>query len=321
MKKWLVFVFILTVFFLLSANYSQAAWNFGYFNPFYWLKPAPSSIQLPSVSNNEIIIDSKGVKTISDYINYFLTNSSKISFDGRKFKSVLKDGNGIFLFTPQLVEKAVKNGLTQEIKNSLLVHKEFIEAKLIFLKSIKVSGEAVNLHKKMIGFDKLTLELIQKTLDLENNKISKTELNDFYQKYVSRANLERKDFVKKIGLATDNSDPLKRIIVWLGLKDDFFAFAQSMPPFGGTIFEPIYCVCNVGFLVPVGLPTPPVSGSLFVPLVFIGSPLFFEYKSLRPGAWWLGLYSPTIIPCLQPCPAGCCPVGFSNLIYMAGTSP
>jgi len=329
MRKRLLFIFVgLTIFLLLPVNYSLAAWNLGYFSPSYWLKPVSSSLQMPVVNNNEIIIDSNGVKTIDSYIGYFLTNSSKISFDGKKFKSVLKDENGVFLFVPQLAEKAIKDGLTKEIKDSLLIHKEFTEAKLVFLKSIKVSGEAVSLHKKMIGFDKLTLQFIQKTLDLENNKVSKTELNNFYQGYKNRADIERKDLMKKVGLAANTTDPIKRIIVWFGLEDEFFSYAQSMPPFGGVIGPPIYCICSAGFLVPVGLPTPPLSGSLFVPVGFLGSPLFYDYKSIRPGAWWLGLYTPAVIPCLQllccPCPAGCCPcclpIGAGNLIYMTGTS-
>jgi peptidoglycan hydrolase-like protein with peptidoglycan-binding domain len=133
------------------------------------------SLLLPVVSDKEIFVDSIGLKTTEDYIIYFLKNSSNISFDNRKFETVLKDENGIFLLAPELTEKAIKESVGQEIKNSLLVQKEFIEAKLAFLKSIKVSNETVFLHKKMIGFDKLTLELIQKTMELESGKTSKTE--------------------------------------------------------------------------------------------------------------------------------------------------
>jgi hypothetical protein len=279
------------------------------------------SLPLPIINDQEIIIDSSGVKTTEDYIIYFLKNSSNISFDGKKFETVLKDENKIFLLVPQLAEKAVKEGVNQQIKESLLVQKEFIDAKLTFLKSIKVSGGTVSLHKKMIGFDKLTLELLQKTLDLESNKISKTELDNYFNRYQALAEFERNKLLKEVGLAMEKPDPFKKLITWLGLEDWFYVWAAGLPPFGGAIVTPIYCTCNLGFWIVVGPPTPPVSGSLFVPLSFIGSPLFFSYESLRPSAWWLGLYTPAIIPCLQYVGIACVPVGFGNLIYMTGTSP
>jgi peptidoglycan hydrolase-like protein with peptidoglycan-binding domain len=283
-------------------------------------KTESSSLSLPAVSDQEIIINSSGNKTIEDYITYFLKNSSNISFDGQKFEKVLKDENKIFLLVPQLAEKAVKKGVNQQIKESLLVQKEFIDAKLAFLKSIKVSGEAVSLHKKMIGFDKLTLELLQETLNLESNKISKTELDDYLKSYLAVSEIERNKLLKEIGFVMGKPDPFKKLITWLGLEDWFYALAAGLPPFGGTIGAPVSCLCSSAFLVPVGLPTPPAAGFLFVPFSFLGSPIFYANKSMRPGAWWLGFYNPAIIPCLVPCPPACCPVGRGNLIYMTGTS-
>jgi len=314
-----------------TANGVTPAW--GYFGPlsqvkykeFISVKTQPKSenpslsLLLPIIKDEEIIIDSGGISTAQDYIQYFLSNSSQISFDGKKFDSVLKDENGIFLLTPALAGKAVKSGFSQEIKDSLLTQKDFIEAKIIFLKSIKVSGKTVSLHKKMLGFDKLTLELIQKSLNLENDKISKTELNNYLSQYLALSELERNKFLKEAGLAAKEPSQFRKLISWLGLEDKFYAWAASLPPFGGQISEPIPCLCNLGMLIFVGPPTPPISGSLFVPYAFLASPLFYLYESLRPGAWWLGLYNPALIPCLTP-PPFCPPIGIGNLIYMTGTS-
>ena len=141
----------------------------------------------------------------------------------------------------------------------------------------------------------------------------------FFEQYKKLADSERKDLLKKVGLAVNQPSLLKRILAWLGIEDQFFALAQVLPPFGGTIGMPIPCPCSLSFLLPVGLPTPPVSGFLFVPYSFLGSPLFYNYESMRPGAWWLGLYTPAVLPCLSV-PPFCPPIGMGNLIYMTGTS-
>ncbi len=294
-------------------------------------KTESSSLSLPAVSDNEIIIDSTGVSTTENYIEKFLidtSSTSTFSFDARKFNSVIKDENGVFLFIPDLAEKTIQDGVNQKIKDSLSVNKEFINAKLDYFKSMKVFGEAIALHKKMIGFDKLTLQLAQKISDFGDNKISKTDLSNFFDQYKNLAESERKELLKKVGLITQKPSLLKRIISMFGIEDQFLALAAGLPPFGGRIGIPFDCDCSYSYLISVGPPTSPISGSLIVPFTFLASPLFYIWDSLRPTAWWLGLYSPAIVPCFVisccPCPGGCCPccipVGFGNLIYMTGTS-
>ena len=137
---------------------------------------AGETISLPNVSDSEVIIDSGGINTTESYIKKFLTDTSSTStfpFDAKKFESILKDKNGVFLFIPDLAQKAIQDGMSQDIKNSLAVQEEFINAKLMFLKTIKVSDKVIVLHKKMIGFDKLTLQLAQKISDFGDGKVSK----------------------------------------------------------------------------------------------------------------------------------------------------
>jgi peptidoglycan hydrolase-like protein with peptidoglycan-binding domain len=276
------------------------------------------TVNLPEVKDEEIIININGVGTTEDYINYFLNHYSDIVFDGKKFETILKDEYGTFLLISDLVQKTIDEGASDDIKKSLLIYKEFIEAKIVFLKSIKVYGSAIDLHKETIGFDKLTLQLIQKITNLQNTQAAKQELSDFYKNYTDFATTENKKLIKEFGLAVEKPGLLQKVITWLRLDKEFIAYAQGSA-FGGMIGLPIFCTCSAGWLIHVGPPTPPSGGSLFVPVAFSSSPLFFINKSMAPGSWWLGL-SGGAVPCLQLAPGGCVSVGMGSLIFMTGTS-
>lgn len=274
-------------------------------------------LTLPEISNAELAIDASGVATISDYIQYFNSHYADISFSGQRFTTVLKDENGIILFIPDLVEKVLASGNFSQIHDSLLVGKDYATAKINFLKSIKVTGDAIALNKKMIGFDRLLIELADKALAVQAGTATKNELADFHARFLATANDEQKKMLVQSGVLSSNAPKtfFMQVLGMLGLATPAVAIGDV--PFGGMITLPIFCSCNLGYWVVVG---PPVPASLFVPVSFIASPLFYSHKSLRPGAWWLGLYSPVPVPCLQGAPPTCIPAGVGSLILMSGTS-
>jgi|GEM_PF-1547945 len=286
--------------------------------------PISSTVSLPTVKDDEIVIAPGGVSTTEDYLTKFFDDisTSTFPFDTKRFNYALKDENGILLFIPNLAEKAINDGVvSQDVKNSLEIQRDFICAQLDYLKNMRVYGdEAISLHKKLIGFHRLTIQLSQKILDFGNGKISKAELSDFFEQYKKLGDSERKNLLKSSGVAAREPNLIKRIISFLGIEDQIYVLAANLIPFGGQIDYPIPCLCDPGdSLLSVG---PPSSVTLYVSAGFLSSPLFYDYKSLRPGAWWLGLHESISRPCLNPVgvPPSCYPTGFGSPVYMAGTS-
>ncbi len=273
-------------------------------------------LALPDVPDSEIEIDPSGAATASDYLKYFNAHFADVSFDAKQFDGVLKNASGTILFMNDLVEKAIADGNFPEIHSSLLVQRDFADAEIGFMRSIKVTGAAIALNKQAIGFEELTIDLVNNALAVEAGTFSKNNFLAYYARFAATAQSAHQELVAQSGAlstATDNGNWLTKILQWFGIK----ALAQSAnPPFGGMVVMVLPCPCNFGIWVIVGTPVP---ASLFVPVAFMASPLFFPFKAAHPGAWWLGLYNPLVqIPCLVP--PLCTPAGSGGEIIMAGTS-
>jgi len=283
---------------------------------------APSAAQLlplPSVPDSEIAIDPSGTSAIEDYVAYANGHSGDIAFTASQFNGVLKDGNGVLLFPPDLTEQALVSGDFAAIHNSLATYQKYYTAKIVFEKSIKVTGDAVALNKKVIGFDELTMSLIQKDLDVEAGRMSTSSLKGFYEAFISTADADRQELLREAGvIAAVQPNLWDELLALLGLAPNRANAQSSVLPFGGRIGLPLFCTCNVGYLISVSSPKPPTIGSLYVPIWFLSTTLFYQNRSLVPGTWWLGLYLSTTISCLQL--PYCTFSGIGNEIYMAGTS-
>jgi hypothetical protein len=280
--------------------------------------PVAATLSLPDVSDGEISIDPSGTATTHDYIVYFASHYADVSFDNARFASVLKDKNGVILFAPALVEQALTDGNFQKIHDSLLALKDFSLAKIVFLKSIKVTSAAIPLDKETIAFEKLNVTLINDALAVESDSLSKDKLSQFYGQFMAAAGEASQNLLQQSGVFSlgIHENFFTRIMQALGLEHP--TFAQSMGSFGGQITVIVPCPCSAGYLVTIG---PPVPASLFVSVAFLSSPLFFLNKMSTPGTWWLGLSSPAEAPCLVPSPpTGCVPAGIGSVVYMAGTS-
>jgi hypothetical protein len=276
-------------------------------------------LPLPNVSDAEIKIDASGAGNVIDYLTYFNTHAidGGISFDNQRFEKVLKDGNGILLFTPDLIDKALAGNNFAEVHDSLTVQRDFALAEIAYLKSIRVTAGIASFHKEAIAMEELLIQLIDKTFAVEAGALSKSEFTNFYQKFRMTAESAHGQFVSQSGvlsLGSSGENFFARILRDLGFART--ARAQTDFSFGGRIGLPVFCLCDAGFWVIVG---PPKPASLFVPLAFVASPFFHIWRSLSPGVWWLGLYLPSAqIPCLSA--FFCSPIGSGGLILTTGTS-
>ncbi len=264
---------------------------------------------LPNIPDSEIAISSSGVATTMGYLIYLSTHPSGVSFDPQKFSAALKQGTSTPLFIEDLISKAVADDNFSEISSSLLIHQGFINAEINFLKSIGVTGNAVTLDKETIGFEELTLDLINNALAVGSGKMSESDFLNYYQEFNRTASLANQQLLGQVGLLPSPSGQS-----WLVPT----AFAQGAGvPFGGPIVGvPIDCLCDFGLLVIIG---PPVPAQLFVSYLFLETPLFFLDKSLLPGSYWLGLYNPLApIPCAE-LPV-CEPIDVGGPVILTGTS-
>lgn len=259
--------------------------------------PQAEMLPLPAVADAETTIDASGVRTPEAYVQYFVSHSREVRFDAKRFRAALRNDDGVELLPADLVARALGDGLFAAIRDSLLAWKDFITAKLAFMRGIKVYGEAVAVQKRMLGFDRLTLALIEKALAAERGAAESAELKTFFEKFMATAQHENKEFSRQFQLTAlrEHGGFFERV---LGLFGALPAFAAN-PPFGVTLGQPLTCECENAYWVPVSGPVAPPNGALFVPKTFLSSPLFFAFKTLRASVWWLGLYTPGVVPCLD----------------------
>jgi hypothetical protein len=237
-----------------------------------------------------------------------------------EFNDVLKDENGIELFVPDLVEKAITDNNFPEIRSSLIAQKDFIDAEEKFLSSIKVTGDAVLVDKQVIGSEELTENLADEALLAASGSLSRADMVNDYIQFNATISTARDNLVEQSGVLSltmsNKSGIVDNILRFFGL--DTPAAAQSAGiPFGGLVTTILPCACDAGILFTIG---PPVPALVFVPIAFEATPLFFPYKADHLGAWWLGLELPTPIPCLTAPYCEPTPLAGGEII-MAGTSP
>lgn len=275
----------------------------------------PAGLPLPLVLDGEMTISLQGIASTEGYLEYFAQNQTNgTAFDYTKFGQALKDGDGVTMLVPALLDKALSDKNFGAIHNSLLVQKEFTAAKLAFLKSVPVTGEAAELGRTMIAFDKLTLELIEDAFAVESGKLSAGELREILSLYDEAATLRHEQFVNESGLLASqyHGTIFYKLAKLLGLVD--VAFAQVM--FGGPITFTHPCTCPpTGIQIFVGAP---VGGAYYLTTPFLASPLFFPFRAPHIGAFILGLFTPVPLSCdVIPLCVG----SFFPPVIMAGTSP
>ena len=285
------------------------------------LIPAPAEfLTLPLVSETELNIGLGGASNLSDYLDLFVSNVPAIKFELQKFEKVKHGPEGIIYLPNELVELGLESGDLLSIKESLSILKEFLLAKIDYLKGLRVSGAAVQLNSYMIGIDLLTAELIDKALKAADGTLAITELKSHYEKYQNTVSAYQERF-KSGNLLSRDSDSLKSFFRFLGLRIKK-VIAQTSSPFGGYITGVDECTCLGGyvmFLSPGFIGPAPGSYTVFISYATAASPLLFLYKQATPGHWILGNYAPTGGVCLTG--RFCSPSApFIGTVKMAGTS-
>lgn len=283
--------------------------------------PTPKErFELPRVLASELAIDASGAKDFSTYMDQVISLSQNITFSYEKFYSVSKEAGETILFAEDLVDKALKENNFSKYKNSFSIMREFSDYKIGALKGIKVTSEAVDINQKAIAFERLKLELLGEAEKLADNKITRSDFDNYYKKYNNTAFYYLEQFRGKYSGLADK----KERGFWGALADVFglrkIAEAFLPLPFGGFIWvQTIPCFCSFGLSITVNQPPPLIPVGKFYISAF-GSRIFPFFKPFT-GSWILGDYVATPMTCLEPAFPVCVPIDFSQgVVIIAGTS-
>lgn len=289
-----------------------------------FLKKAGELLALSAVDDRELNIDASGANTVYNYLIDFTSNFKSIGFDISKFVNVKTDGGGMPFTVNELIDIGLKYGDFSSVGESLAVWKGFIEAKIAYLKKMKVASQAAEFNKKMIGIDMLTVALISKAGGLKD-LAGFSDLEDYYQKYQNTINVLRGNFNKEIGFFYEppkEDNVLVRLLRELGLYPNL-AQAQGQG-FGGRITLSLTCSCSGGSMLtlfPGYNPMGPSSVKLFLSYATQASPLFYMNKNANIGRWILGKYMQIPGQCEQISYPKCTSLGnYDGYIIKAGTS-
>lgn len=287
--------------------------------------PSPSGspstddvLPLPVVADTEINISENGAGTIAQYLDVFSAEAKNVSFDFNRFSLITRDEYGMIILPDVLVSMGINAENFSEVQQSLSVYKDFLNAKISFLKTIPVTGDAKEISRSMIATDILTISLIDTALSSDK---SIEEISDYYQKYENSIKYYAKSFQRGISVSYPIRDFLRKMATLLPISQTAFAQSVTGLGFGGLITAIQECTCTAGFLLWLSPGYNPAPGvwTFFLSYVTIASPLLFAYHSPIPGAWILGNYLPAPGPCLSA--ALCVPEGaFIGIIEYAGTS-
>ena len=280
-------------------------------------------LTLPTVNISELNIGAGGASNLPSFVSFFTENRTSIQFDLARFNTLLRREHNIPLLPVELIEKALADNNFAGIHESLVNYRDFLLAKINYLKSIPVKDAAVVLNQYMIGADRLTINLIDKAFEHESRLFTKFQLQDYLEKYLNTIAAYSQRF-RSAGLTKSDYEPAAALHEFQKALAYFVPVARAQAgtlPFGGLITIIEECTCTGGYLfymTPGYIPAP-APGPIFISYATIASPLLFLNKMPFPGHWILGNYLLTPGTCHSA--ALCVPVGgFIGIVVMAGTS-
>ncbi len=278
--------------------------------------PSPDLPSLPQVADNELVVTDSGAADLVGYYKYLALHYREIDFDYKKLNRTLGESDAFYPSPSKLIDRALAGG-SSSVKDSLGTLKEFARAKIEFEKKIPVSRRGIPIDKEAIGFDLLTVQLIEKFESLDSGDLTKDEFTRFYTDYKTAADSYSDKFKESIDGPRIGwrENLIPRIAAFLGLAD--IANAQAVPALGGPIILQTICTCSFVGAITVG---PPVGGNYALPPVFTLFPNF----SPTIGHFVLGVYAPAPVPCLQFVGLACVPdpviPGAIGIVILMGTS-
>jgi hypothetical protein len=247
------------------------------------------ALSLPNVSDSELTISPDGAASPLDYMIAFNADYKNINFDHSRFDDVLKDDNGVPLFIPSLVERAIADNNFSEIKDSLRVQRDFANADIALMKSIKVATGAVSFNKEVIGTEELTVQLADDALDVSSGDLSRKDFDNFNDSFSQTVEHLHDDYAHDMEIAFSIKSRRSEGF-WKNLTNAISPVALADVPgvtshFGGKITAIVPAIFAVFVTI-----SPPIPAEITVPDVFLATPLFFSMKSMIPGSWCIGLY-------------------------------
>lgn len=278
-------------------------------------------LALPAIAETELVIDTNGAGSFSEYMDKFVEKALNINFSYERFNSVSQTAEQTILTIEPLIQQALKENNFPKFREAFLVMKDFSEYKISSLKTIPVKSlsEAAALNQRAIGFEGLVITLAEKAVAVADNKISRTDFETYYAKHNNTALYHnqqlRQQYLSFFGEDIKNSFWLN-LAELLGVRKVAEAFA--LLPFGGQVLVTVPCVCSFGLHIRVG---PPVGGGFFISGF---ASRIFSYFSPFPPSWVVGNYTLTPVPCLQPVPFGCAPTPGADsqgVVFFIGTGP
>lgn len=283
--------------------------------PFLPFSEAPREIlELPVPKEEELAVDTRGARNFDSYLDQFILKATNIGFPYQRYNLIAKDENGIVLSPERLVQKALQENDFSRLEESFAITKEFLIYKVNDLLQIKVTGDAISINKLVIGFDKLTIELMNQATAVARGKENLTNFESYYQKYNHTADYYAGEILKKQGgvALRKSGNLLARIIDDLGLREIAYAATK---PFGGKISMVVLCGCELGLMVHVG---DPVGGTFFISSY--SSRIFANFAPIM-NRWILGNYKSGSPTCSEPTPGGCVLIEEGEgTVTIAGTS-
>ena len=239
--------------------------NFVHYNDLAYTLPVPmaknfflpkgqKALPYPSVAISELTIQKNGARTLRDFITQIILRSAQVKLSKERYDALLKDKQGIILLPVPLIERALAKKNFTEVRPSLLILKDFIGEQEQFVRSVPVRANNASAGKLIVGFQRLTMNLIDKALDREVGKVSAQEFQNYFLAYTYTANnfYNSMENAKSIALSPDI--PARHEVFSLGrfMESELQLFAnmanaQSVfTPFGGKINEvdssDCYCV-------------------------------------------------------------------------------
>jgi hypothetical protein len=210
------------------------------------------------------------------------------------------------------------------VESSLHTLKEFVDARTAYVKTVRVSGDAVEFARTMVAFDTLTSMLLGEVI--ANGGKPSEALQKKVAAYEATGTYYNWQIAARVGvLAKSNPtnifDALGRFLALV--VPPVHAQIGGRTPFGGKITYRMDCtVCNRGFIIRLNNAVNKSPLTLFISWATFGSPLFYINKNPNVSQNILGLYNKSSGKCEQPvCKGKCCPVDrYDGKLYMAGTS-
>jgi hypothetical protein len=296
-----------------------------FYNTFYLRKSEKSLLTLSEIKDEEIKISPQGYSTAEDYLKFYFTgfneNLAKIINQDSEMSQYLQtifseaeEKKEIPSFSSYIYIKNYLNGDAQigDFNKRLLFLRKFYDVKINELKKIEIEAKLKDLHKKFIVNDYLEITLIDKFYAYQKGEIPKNDLIQILNDYEK---LKNKLLLEIQNLAVNRATSLLTFFI-----KAVEAVMLPFIPFGGKILFVFPCTCSFGFVDTIGPPRPAI---IFIPIVFLASPLNHLWKQiLTPGVWTLGLYFLPPVPCLIWAGLICVPTPIQpwGTIFRSGTS-